>query len=148
MMWFRFLNGCVGGFLGAAAAGGSAGFGSGGFEFARFHLGEVDDGARHVVRVVGENVQRDVLHDLDDFRVIQSSAPGCVPVGVCDVAALKRHGAGELERSVGLVVRGRGAAGGEDVVLAQAGLAAEQRVRAEAIAAAVDLTDGEGDLFA
>ena len=65
--------------MGAGAAGGSADFGSGGFEFARFHLGDVDDGARHVIRVVCENVQRDVLHDL--LQPLELPVVAGVPMG-------------------------------------------------------------------
>ena len=61
---------------------------------------------------------------------------------------MQGDGAGEFERGVGLAVGGGRFPGSEDFIGGQAGLAAEQGVGAEAVAAAVDLGDGEGDLFA
>ena len=69
-------------------------------------------------------------------------------VGVGQFAAVYDDGAGELEDRVRARRRGDGSAGGLDVVLRKADLAAYQRVRAEAVVADIRLRDRERDLLA
>jgi len=119
-----------------------------GLEFAGLDLREVDHRASNAVGIVREDVQCDVLNDLDDFCVIQVGAASGMQVAVGEVPALERDGASEFERGVGFSVRCGEAARGEDIVSAESGLAAEQRVGAQAVAAAINLGDGERNLLA
>lgn len=114
----------------------AAAFGGAGFGFAGFDFGEVDDGLGDVVGIVSQDVEGDVLDDLDDFGIVQAGDAGGLQVGVNDDAALQGDGAGKLDRCVGFAIGG------------ESGISTEQGVGAEAVAAAIDLGDGECDLLA
>src|SRR4051812_38358839 len=95
-------------------------------EIAGVDGGEIDDRVGDAVGVVRQNVQRHVLDDLDDLRVVKSSASGVLEVAVGDVAALEHYGAGEPERGVGLRIGGRHATGGKDFFGGETRVTAEQ----------------------
>lgn len=54
----------------------SAAFGGAGFEFAGFHFGKVDNGLGHVVGVIRQDIEGDVLDHLDDLRIVQACDAG------------------------------------------------------------------------
>ncbi|MEA3164622.1 MAG: hypothetical protein QOE88_2440 [Verrucomicrobiota bacterium] len=101
-----------------------------------------------MVRVVREDVQRDVGDRLDDVAVGQTRGVCLLYVGIADLAALHYDVARELEDCVGLLGSGGSVARVVDVLLCQADLTSQKGVRAQAVAAHVALGDGEGDLFA
>ena len=120
---------------------------AGAWLIARLHFGEIHYCAGDVVDVVRENVQRDVGDGLDDVAVGQAGGACLLEVGVADFAALHHDAARELEDGVGLLGRGVGMTRVGDVFLREADFAADERVRAEAVAAQVALGDGKGDLL-
>ena len=126
----------------------AAAFGGAGFGFAGFDFGEVDDGLGDVVGIVSQDVEGDVLDDLDDFGIVQAGDAGGLQVGVNDDAALQGDGAGKLDRCVGFAIGGGGISSSEDFIGGESGISTEQGVGAEAVAAAIDLGDGECDLLA
>ncbi len=120
---------------------------AGAWLIARLHLGEIDYCAGDVIDVVRKNVQRDVGDCLDDVAIGQASGPCPQEVGIADFTALHHDAAREFEDGVGLLGCGVGMTRVSDVFLGEADFAADERVRAEAVAAEVALSDGKGDLL-
>ncbi len=121
---------------------------NGGLDLAGLDLRKIHNGVGDVVHVIGENVEGDPYDDFDDLRVVKAGGAGGLDAGIGNIATLQGNGAGQLEDSVGFVVARGGAAGAGDVFPLEAGLAAKQGVGAKAVAAAIDLGDGEGHLLA
>ncbi len=121
---------------------------AGGLPIARLHFGEIHHCAGDVVHVVREDVHHNVSDRFDDVAVGQTGCAHLLEVGVTDFAALHHNAARELEDRIGLISPGGGVAGVGDVLVCESDLAAEERVRAQAVAAQVALGDNERDLLA
>jgi hypothetical protein len=62
---------------------------------------EVNLGLGDNVKVVGEDIQRDMRDDLTDFSLGETRVPRCLNIRVRDVTPLVDHRAGEFERRIG-----------------------------------------------
>ena len=85
------------------------------------HGGKVDLGSGDFVDVVGQRIERDVQHDLDDLRVVEARAPDRGDIGVRDVAALTHNRHGEANGGVGFRIVRRTVAIGGDFGIVQTG---------------------------
>ena len=111
--------------------------------------GKVDVGLGDFVDVIGPGVERDVQHDLDHLRVVVARGLDGVDIVLTDMAALARNFNGETYGGVrNGVVRGAIAVGDQFRVVELREIFAEIGVSRQAIAAAVEIGDGERDTLA
>ena len=90
-----------------------------------------------------------MLDDLDDLRIGVTGRAYRLQVFVADMAPRTGHLGREAHRSVGLrVVRSAAAVGGDFSVVEFGQVLAQVGMRRQAVGAAVDLGDGQGDALA
>jgi hypothetical protein len=140
-----------GGAPGARAAGASARFAcaarSGSAPLV--HRREVDLGLRDLVDVIGQRVEGDVNHDFHDFRVAPAGVPHVPDRGVGHVSPGAGDARGKSHRRIGFrIVRAAVAVGGDLRLVQPRDVPRQVGVGREAVAAAVDLGDCEGDPLA
>ena len=114
----------------------------------RFDFGEVDVGLRHMVEIVGEDVECHVGNDFGNGTIIQSSATDLCDIGVTHPSAIVDQLAGEANDSIGLRIDGGSATANEDLIGSQPNHLADRRVSRQTVVALVRLPDSQCDLFA
>ena len=114
---------------------------------ARLHFREIHHGLGDMVHIVGEDVQRDVGHSLNDVSVGQAGGSRLLEISIVDFAALHHKAACQFEDGVDLLCRSSGMTRVSDIFLGQADLAADEGMCAQAVGAHVTLGDDEGDLL-
>jgi hypothetical protein len=113
------------------------------------HRSEVDLGLRNFVHVVGQRVERNVNHDLHHFRVTVAGVLHGTHGRIGDMSAFEGDARGKAHRRIRLgVVRSANPVGGDFCVVQLRDVPAEVRMGSEAVAAGVDLGDGERDTLA
>ena len=110
-------------------------------------LREVDDRAGDIVEVVREDVQRDMGHNLGDFRVSAACLPHGRHVGIVDHSPLFHHGPGKPKHPVGLGVGRRSAPAVEDILFGQPDGLANGRVRRHTVIAVILFAHVQGQLL-
>src|SRR6476646_635 len=98
---------------------------------ARLHFREVHQSAGDMVHVVGEDIQRDVGHGLNDVSVGQAEGTRLLEIGIVDFAALHYQAARQFEDGVGLLCRSSGKTRVSDIFLGGRRIIKKKRLRAE-----------------
>src|SRR5271166_2041420 len=107
---------------------------------------EIDLRPGDVVEVVGEDVQRDVGHDLANLPIVAGPAE-LFHIGIGHDATVLNDLASEDQRGLLLLVIRRGTPGLLHVLFGEAGSLPRRRVCRQAIAAGVGFADDQGDLL-
>jgi hypothetical protein len=114
--------------------------------FERCNDRKIDVGFRDLVHVVRPSIERHVLHDLDDLRVVVTGGLQRPDVAFLNMAALVHDLHGETHGRRGFrIVRGARAVRGELRVVELRDVFPEIRVRRQTVGAAVRLGDCERD---
>ena len=114
----------------------------------QLHAGEVDRNVESDVEVVGEEIERDLRHDLDNLLVIEADVTQFDNVGGRHMSARVDDLDGEGECRGSLRVGRAACLSFSHLLRCRAGLATKTRMGGEAVVAVVAVGDGDRDLFA